>query len=303
MKALLFFVVAAMLLPFVKAEVQDEQELEKEAEKFQKSMIISDPQKAEAWEKSREQVAAYRLECYEKAAKRTTDGRPIEATNPPECTYYSTEGVCTLPNTRITPYPKIAHVNTLLDFKFPKKLGGCVAQYIQVYGTKELGYSIRYAAPDLDADGYPQTYADVYIYDMPISMVRADLLAVEQVKLAAAEINNCDDIYQNIIFDKNISDGNFENGDKLPYFYFYVQFDAPNHKNVIEKCQSYTMAFFKNRKFVKFRITQRNGTRESFEKFVNGFLDDFDKKVILDSQIRTRKFENAVVYPFVLCAD
>ena len=303
MKAFLFFVVAAMLLPWVNAEVQDEQELEKEAEKFQKRMTFSDPKAAAAWKKDREQVAAYRLECYEKAAKRTTDGRPIEATNPPECTYYSTEGVCTLPNTRITPYPKIAHVNTVLDFKFPKKLGGCVAQYIQVYGTKELGYSIRYAVPDLDADGYPRTTIDIYIYDMPISMVRADLLAVEQVNMAAAEINSCDDIYQNIIFDKNINDDNFANGDKLPYFYFYVRFDRPNHKDVIEKCQSYAMVFSKNQKFVKFRITRSGGTRESFEKFVNGFLADFDQKVILDSQTRTRKFENAVVYPFVLVAD
>ncbi len=299
MKALLFFVVAAMLLPFVKAEEQDERELEREAEKFQQRMTFSDPQKAEAWKKSRERVAAYRLECYKKVAGQTTDGRPIEATNPPECTYYSTEGVCTLPGTRITPYPKIAHVNTVLDFKFPKKLGGCEAQYIQVYGTKELGYSIRYAAPDLDADGYPHTYADVYIYDMPISMVRADLLAVEQINMAAADINS---IYQNVIFDENSSDGIFKNGDKLPYFYFYVQFDKPNHKNIIEKCQSYVMVFSKNRKFVKFRITRCGGTRESFEKFVNGFIGDFDPKVILDSQTRTRKFENAVVYPIILPA-
>ena len=93
------------------------------------------------------------------------------------------------------------------------------------------------------------------------------------------------------------------NGDKLPFFFFYAQFEKPNHQHMIEKCQSFAMVFSKNRKFVKLRITQRNGTRESFEKFVEVFLADFDRAIILDSQTRTRKFEKVVVYPVILLTE
>ena len=230
-----------------------------------------------------------RLKAYKNArAKLGEKAVMTQAKNPYECKYYSTEGICSLPLTLISPYPAIAHVNTVLNYKFPKQLADCKAAFIQVYDTKEAGYSIRYTAPD--------TGIDVYIYDMPLSMYKEELLIVDQLYVVSRQIPMHS---HNIVFDKNISEGQFKNGNKLKYYFFYAQFEGSNFGKANAKSNSFALVFAKNRKFVKFRITQNNSSRKDFEQFVGRFIDAFDNKVILDSQTRSRKFVNEITYPIV----
>ena len=268
----------------VKKQRDLEFKLEKEAEEFQKSMIISDPQKAETWKKSREHVQALRYGYYQKAAAKN-GGRVLQAINPPEFTYYSTEAVCSLPNTQIYPYPKIAHVNTILNFKFPKRLGSSTAQYIMTYKTKELGYSIQYLDQEANA------VATIYIYDVPISMLKDEMILVEGLRSVAAEINES---YPNVSFDGGILRGNFRDNEHTPFLYFRAQFDSDrfNNQNTLIRCRSYAMLFSKNQKFVKVRITQGGGDAKTMDDFVKRFLRYFDRMVIRDSQTRKQKFEN-----------
>ena len=211
------------------------------------------------------------------------------AYNPPECKYYSTEGLYTLPMTLISPYPAIAHVNTVLNYKFPGQLADCKAMFVQVYDTPAAGYSIRYSAPD--------TYIDVYIYDIPFFIPGDELLAAIELQGVAKQISMHS---KNTVFDKDISEGRFKNGNKLKYFYFYAQLEGRPLSTTDKKSHTLALVFDKNRKFVKFRITQKNSSRKEFEQFVGRFIDAFDNKVILDSQTRSKKFVREDCYPLFL---
>lgn len=298
MKKFLFLAAAALLTGTALADEQADAELqlEKEAEAFEKSAVSTDPKAIEALKWRREWTKANRYKYYQQALKKNGD-RILEAMNPPECKYYSTEGVCALLNTKISPYPKIAHVNTILNYKFPRKLGGCTAQSITVYPSKDLGYSIKYI------DEASNTYADVYVYDMPksdgpVSIFSIDAILTEEVRRVAAAYK----IYRNVRFDENISRGYFRDSDKTYFLCFGAEFDAPffNKQNKEERCYSFSLLFSKNQKFVKLRITKSGGDPKDFDKFLKAFLADFERKVILDSQTRKRKFEKAETYPIIL---
>lgn len=302
MKKFLFLAAAAMLAGHVFGDEQQdaaELQLEKEAESFEKSTAFTDPKAIEALRQRRESVKAARYKYYQQALKQNGD-RILKATNPPECKYYSTEGVCSWPNTRISPYPKIAHVNTVLNFRFPAKLGSCTAQNIWTYSPKELGYSIKYE----DKTANSIAVADIYIYDMPksdqpVSIFSNDAILTEEIKRVAAGIYQ---LHPDARFDDNISRGSFEDVDKTYFLCFGVQFDSKNFnkQNTVERCYSFSLLFSKNQKFIKMRITKGGGDPKDFEEFLKGFLADFERKVILDSQTRKRKFEKAETYPIIL---
>ena len=259
----------------------DEIRFEKEYEQQLKREENLKKSRPEIYDNLKRSANEARLKAYQKVIEsRGEQAQAINAINPPECKYYSTEGLYTLPSTIIAPYPLIAHVNTALDFKFPRLLGNCTGEYVRVYPSPN-GYSIRYSKPNVKAD--------IYIYDMPFSMYKDEVLICQTLLETANTVRS---INPNVIFDSKISLGNFTNGDKSKYFYFYMQY--------AENDFSYAMIFSKNRKFIKFRISQSGCNKVEFEKFVNAFIADFDKKVILDSQTRTRKFQNAVMYPIVM---
>lgn len=282
-KALL---IAGVCLPFgiiqsFAAPSADEIKFEKEYEQQLKREENLKKSRPEIYDNLKRSANEARLKAYQKVIEsRGGQAQTINAINPPECKYYSTEGLYTLPSTLIAPYPLIAHVNTALDFKFPRLLGSCIGEHVQVYPSSN-GYSIRYSKPNVKAD--------IFISNMPFSMYKDEVLLCQNLSETANAVRS---INPNVIFDSKISLGNFTNGDKSKYFYFYMQY--------AENDFSYAMIFSKNRKFIKFRISQSGCNKVEFEKFVNAFIADFDKKVILDSQTRTRKFQNAVVYPIIM---
>ena len=267
------------------AHTEDKIQLEKEYEQQLKRDEDFKKANPEIYNKLKQQAQKARLNAYQKAAEAKPE-QSIPAFNPPECKYYSTEGVCTLPRTIITPFPKIAHVNTVLNFKFPKQLGDCVAQYIDVY-PKSSGYTIRYEKKDV--------IINIFIYDMPISMYKKELQYVDQLSRTARQIQQ---LYPNAVLDEKIWENNFADGDK--FLYFYAQFAEENTStNSSSNRHSYAMIFSKNQKFIKFRITGAGYDRKSFEQFVNTFIKDFDQNVIVESQSRKRKFDNSIIYPIV----
>ena len=215
----------------------------------------------------------------------------IQTMNPPECKYYSTEGLYTLLSTHISPYPEIAHVNTVLNYKFPKKLGYWVAQDVTVYGRKDMGYSMRYYLDN-------ETWADVYIYDMPFSMLRENIIIENEMMNVVNEIK---EVYQNPEFSKEIANGSFLQDKKLTFCYLFAHFyRTVQGKNTLQGCKSFVLIFAKNRKFVKIRLTQYDKDSDVFDNTVSNFIEEFDKQVILDSKNRKEKFDYSLVYPIVL---
>ena len=291
------FLAAAAALTFGAAAADgsndEELKLEQEFAREEKSMaeLLKNEKSAAAWKENRKAVYKLRYEDYRKAAQKDPNGI-IQAINPPECTYYSTEGVCILPRTMITPYPKIAHVNTVLDFRFPRKLAGFEARGMMVYPTKELGYSIKYIDPGTKA------VADIYIYDLPAGAGDEKAALVQELRNVAAGINAS---YRNARLDERFYNGKFRCGEKNAFIFFFAEFDSPgfNEKHEIAKCQSFSLLLTKNGKILKIRITRSNVDRKSFAHVVNDFLGVFDQKVILDSQTRTRKFKRAEIPPIV----
>lgn len=291
MKKFLLFAIAGILLCCADAKEQKKPKLtlEQEAEKFHK--FSEDADKIAPDTKKRRNKA--RLEAYQKALTKSVGNQMIQAYNPPECKYYSTEGVCTLLNTVISPYPAIAHVNTLLDFKFPKHLGGFTAYYIQVYSPQKLGYSIKYIAPAANCK------ADVYIYDMPLVPLKNEEVLIQELQSAAQAIGQ---MYQDVKFDGGISRANFLYGNKERFFYFVATYrPRESHPQTTgEKYYSGTVIFSKNQKLIKLRITQTKGNQLSFRKCFNGFVGAIDKDVVFDSQNRKKKFKKAETLPIIL---
>ena len=295
MKKFLFSAAAAMLAGSMMAGDQSAQELqlEKEAEAFEKSTVSTDPKAVEALKQRREWVKANRYKSYQEAIKKKS-GLFLSAMNPPECKYYSTEGVCSLPNLQISPYPLIAHVNTALNFKFPKKLGSSTAQYILTYSRS---YSIKYV------DDATNTVADIYVYDMPksnrpVSVFSNDAILADETKRVAADIYH---VHPDARFDEEITSGRFNDASKTLFLCFGVEHGANGFykQKTVTQCYSFTLLFAKNSMIVKMRITKGGGDPKDFDKFLKDFLADFERKVILDSQTRKRKFEKAETYPII----
>ena len=292
------FPAAATILAFgvaaTDAPSDAELRLERKAAEFEKSLnpTFEDERAAAAWKEARGHAVADRHKSYREVAQKNRNG-VIPATNPPECTYYSTEGICGFPRTMITPYPRIAHVNTVLDFRFPRKLAGFEARYIMVYPAKELGYSIKYIDPE------SQTVADIYIYDLPASAEGEEAVLVRELRNVAAGINAT---HRNVRLDEKFRTGHFLTGEKNAFLFFLAEFDSGNFndRNEVVKCQSFTLLSAKNRKFLKMRLTRSGDDRKVFTDVVNGFLNAFDQRVILDSQTRTRKFEPTETPPVVV---
>ena len=299
MKKFLFLAAVAMLAGYTSADEQTAQEiqLEKEAEAFERSTAFTDPKAIEALRQRRESVKATRYKYYQQALKKNGD-RILEAMNPPECKYYSTEGVCSWPNTRISPYPKIAHVNTVLNFKFPNQLSSCKAQSITVYQMEQLGYSIKYV------DDAADIFADIYVYDMPQSdspesIFRNDAILTEELKRVAGEIYQR---YPDVRVGKKLSRGCFKDCGQMLFLCFGVEFESEyfNKRHTMMKSYSFALLFAKNQKFIKLRITKGGGDPKDFQNIIKDFMRDFERKVILDSQTRKRKFEKALTYPIIL---
>ena len=157
---------------------QSRAQLEKEYERDQAEVEKLKSEKPEVYFKLVESSNKNRLEAY-KNVKATASWKPIEAMNPPECKYYSTEGVCAFPRTRVSPYPKIAHVNTGTELMFPAKIGSWTAQDIQVFDVKTAGYSIRYYDPERAC------HVDIFIYDRPFDMKKdIEVLMLEIISVA-----------------------------------------------------------------------------------------------------------------------
>ncbi|MBP5531531.1 MAG: hypothetical protein J6Y54_05835 [Lentisphaeria bacterium] len=289
------FIAAAIVLAFGTAAANgpdaEELKLEQEFAREEKSMaeMLKNERSAAAWKESRKAAYKLRYEDYRKAAQKNPGG-VIQAINPPDCAYYSTEGVCILPRTMITPYPKIAHVNTVLDFRFPRRLAGFEARGIMVYPTKEMGYSIKYIDPET------KTVADIYIYDLPADAGDEKAALVRELRNVAGGISAS---YRNARIDERFREGKFRHGEKIAFIFFFAGFDSPgfNDKHELAKCQSFTLLTAKNGKILKMRITRSGDDRDALTNVVNGFLGAFDQKVILDSQTRTRKFERADIPP------
>lgn len=300
MKKFLFPAVALMLAAGAAAAAGQNDaglRLENEAAEFEKKLnpVFKDERSAADWKAMRKAALRERYKNYREAAQKSGGRRMIAATNPPECTYYSTEGVCSLPGTVIAPYPRIAHVNTRLDFRFPRELGNFTADRINVYPLKNLGYSIKYF------DRADKAVADIYIYDLPASPEGEEAALVRALRSVAAEIG-ASPAYRNVRIDERFRRGSFGFGGKNAFLCFFAEFDSRgfNDRNELEKCQSFTLLFAKERKIVKIRITRGGGDRKAFIGFVNGFLGAFDRAVMLDSQTRTRKFEKAETPPVVV---
>lgn len=232
-----------------------------------------------------------RLEAYNNA--KNQNGRYfISANNPPECADYSTEGICSLLNTRINGFPKNGHINTILNYKFPNTIGDYTAKCIYVYSPRELGYSIKYI------NNKSEITLDIYVYDPTgTDIVDETYLKRHTESLAEGIIA----VHQNVTFDKNYIIENFENDSGLKYYGFYASFYS-NHfnlENKMKECQTFTMLFTNNKKLIKFRITQNDAKKEAFKKLVNEFIKTFDKEVILDSKTRKEKFEPTIIYPII----
>ena len=291
MKKLSVFVAVGIFICCAKVQGGSSQmpALEQEAEKYHQKMSEVD-KKFPDLKKSRQKE---RLAAYKKAAGKIKENQWIDAINPPECKYYSTEGICRLLGTRIAPYPEIAHVNTILDYKFPKKLAGSTAQYIVVYSTQKLGYSIRYE--DLDQ----MIKTDVYIYDIPPVPLKIEYILQGELQNAAREITN---VYRDVRFETKIEKSNFLLGEQKDFWFFVARLGASKSRPQVtdEKNYSAAMIFAKNQKFIKVRITQINGSRDSFFKNFTQFIEAFEKNIILDSVTRKKKFEKFETYPIVL---
>ena len=285
MKKIFVLLAGALLICGLKAEVPGSQELslEQKADKYHETMNEAD-KKYPANKKLREEA---RLAAYKKASEKRDENKLITALNPPECKYYSTEGICCWPATIISPYPEIAHVNTLLNFKFPKYLANYTAQGIHVYSQKQLGYSIKYWNTE------ENVVADVYIYDIPLEPLKHDLIMVREAQRMAQEIIK---VHQDVRFITEILKGHFIYGDKTTFWYFIA------HLKVSDPASQYSGAviFSKNQKFIKIRISQIHGTLDSFRKCFNEFLGAIDKMIILDSQSRKKKFEKKETFPIIL---
>jgi hypothetical protein len=237
-----------------------------------------------------EELNAKRYEAYRKAKKKAK-GKLIFATNPPECKEYSTEGVCSLLNIEVSPYPEIAHVNTVLNFKFPKKLANCEAQSINTFDEKALGYDIEYKAPN--------TKADIYIYDIPL-LQKADEAFMTNLAIDIAL--GVRDINPNAIFDKEILKKHFDSDNELTYYAFFAEYfsTAFNDEKSLKKCHTFVIVFSKNKKIVELRVTQSDCERKAFSQFIDNFVTEFDKEVILESKLRQEKFECKIVHPIII---
>ena len=290
MKKSLVFIGIGIFICCIKAQDINKQALtlEQKAEKYHQKMA-EDDKKFPALKKSREEA---RLTAYKKAAEKIRKAQWINAVNPPECKYYSTEGICRLLATKISPYPEIAHVNTSLDYKFPKKLAGYTAQYITVFSSQELGYSIRYT----DAD--QMLKVDVYIYDIPLLPLQTEHILVRELQGAAREIM---ETYRDVRFETPIEKSRFLLKKQMEFLFFLVQFGDAKHRQITGvKNYSVAMIFAKNQKFIKVRMTQIGGSRTALGKSFIQFIETFEKNIILDSVTRKKKFEKFETYPIIL---
>lgn len=276
------------------AKEQDEQLLKMEQEylrlqEFEES-LKKDPAAYEAYQKQRQEAHQARINAYEKAVEAMGNNlRMIQAINPIEGKYYSTEGLYTFPFTVIAPYPEIAHVNTVLNYKFPKRLGNTMAQFVQVYNP-ESGYSIRYYAPN--------TYIDIFIYDVPSSVKKEDALIIDQLLQVSKTMWRT---YKSVKIE-DVLLYSFKGDDKLRGLGFFAQFESANFdfSGEMKTYQSWAMVFIKKQKFIKFRITQICSNQKKFAEFINFFMHEFDKNVILDSVTRTQKFTDKIVPPIIM---
>ncbi|MBQ9337961.1 MAG: hypothetical protein IJS14_11770 [Lentisphaeria bacterium] len=265
MKKILFLMAASMLVGTTMADEQSDAELqlEKEAEAFEKSTAFTDPKAIEALRQRRESVKAARYQNYQKAMEKN-GGRTLEAMNPPECKYYSTEGVCSLLNTRISPYPKIAHVNTVLNFRFPKKLGSSTAQYISVYPRKESGYDLKYI------DDAANIVADIYVYDMPktdspVSVFNNNAILNDEIKRVVWEISQ---LHPKARFDEEITHACFKDDSKTRFVCFGAEYDSASFDkhNKIEKCYSFALLFAKKTEVLQNSFHQARRRSAEFRK-------------------------------------
>lgn len=230
-----------------------------------------------------------RLEAYTNARKYYYQ---IQTHNPPECVDYSTEGVCSLPNTDINGFPNKGHVNTILNYKFPKNIANYTAKYIVVYNTEYLGYSIKYESAESDV------IIDIYIYGPSTATEIDEAFLKEHTQQVALDVKT---VSPNAVFEKNYIIESFKNDANIKYYGFFASiypswFDMENKKG---NSETFALLFSKNGKIIKFRITQKNSEKESFKKLVNEFIETFDNEVILDSKTRKEKFEPTIVYPII----
>ena len=264
---------------------QSRAQLEKEYERYQQEVEKLKSQNPAVYFKLVESRNKKRMENYKYIRATARWGR-INAQNPPECKYYSTEGVCVFPFTFISPYPKIAHVNTVTELMFPPKIGSWTAQGIQVYDTGKAGYSIRYY------DQARLCHVDVFIYDSPPSKKKdIEVLTLEIISVAKQLYQS----YTNTKLDNDITFGKIDNNPEYCAS-FFGQYQFPDGR----KCDTFALVFLRNQKFVKIRISQEGMNRPEFEKTVRDFMEGFNKNVLLDSKRNNRKFTNDIpTYPII----
>ena len=264
---------------------QSRAQLEKEYERDQAEVEKLKSQNPAVYFKLVESRNKKRMENYKYIRATARWGR-INAQNPPECKYYSTEGVCVFPFTFISPYPKIAHVNTVTELMFPPKIGSWTAQGIQVYDTGKAGYSIRYY------DQARLCHVDVFIYDSPPSKKKdIEVLTLEIISVAKQLYQS----YTNTKLDNDITFGKIDNNPEYCAS-FLGQYQFPDGR----KCDTFALVFLRNQKFVKIRISQEGMNRSAFEKTVRDFMEGFNKNVLLDSKRNNRKFTNDIpTYPII----
>lgn len=230
-----------------------------------------------------------RLEAYKNARKYYSQ---IYTDNPPECVDYSTEGVCSLPNTYINGFPNKGHVNTILNYKFPKNIANYTAKFIFVYNTECLGYSIKYESAESDV------IIDISIYGPSTATEIDEAFLKEHTQQIALGVKT---VSPNAVFENNYIIESFKNDANIKCYGFFASiypsmFDMENKKR---NSETFALLFSKNGKIIKFRITENNSEKESFKKLVNEFIETFDKEVILDSKTRKEKFEPTIIYPVI----
>ena len=265
---------------------QSRAQLEKEYERDQAEVEKLKSQNPAVYFKLVENRNQKRMENYKNIRATARWGR-INAQNPPECKYYSTEGVCVFPFTFISPYPKIAHVNTVTELMFPPKIGSWTAQGIQVYDAGKAGYSIRYYDPERSC------HVDIFIYDRPFDMKSELAVLNDEIIAVAKEIYQS---YENAKFDKSVSSGKFADSSEL-YVSFFGQYRS--RKNGVNY-DTFALVFLRNQKFVKIRISQEGMNRPAFEKTVRDFMAAFDKEVLLYSKRNNKTFtDDTPTYPII----
>jgi len=108
--------------------------------------------------------------------------------------------------------------------------------------------------------------------------------------------------YPDVRVGKKLSRGCFKDCGQMLFLCFGVEFESEyfNKRHTMMKSYSFALLFAKNQKFIKLRITKGGGDPKDFQNIIKDFMRDFERKVILDSQTRKRKFEKALTYPIIL---